>query len=348
MFRELQVLNIIIAVAIFAIAVILSLTTIYFSRMLKRRIASNSHAKQLSKTFDRMARALIALFVIDGILLALMSLAVNGSALYSSLAIICAVIAVVVITEVIIRNIGAFFTWHLTRTQERTRKHVNTGAALFLKRILQILICAVSLICILSILGISISPLIASLGIGGLAVALAVQPTLENFFAGMQIVSDNAVHVGDFIELNADMRGYVIDVGWRSTKIRTPTNNILVAPNSSLAHSQLVNYNQPNHAVNIFIRCGVSYENDLNHISAIALEVVSDIRNRMDEAVKNFEPRVVFDEFGESNIILLVALQAKDRLSGISLKNELIMRLHQRFREENVKINYPLRLTHPL
>jgi small-conductance mechanosensitive channel len=254
---------------------------------------------------------------------------------------------VVVITYVIVQNIGILFTWRLTRIQERSRKHVNTGAALFFKRLFQLLICAISLICILNLLGVSIGPLLASLGIGGLAVALAMQSTLENFFAGMQIVSDNVVHVGDFIELNDHLRGYVVDVGWRSTKIRTPANNIIIAPNSSLASSQLVNYNQPSHAVNVSVRCGVSYDNNLSHIKNTALEVASEIEKRMDEAVKNFEPRIAFDEFGESNIVFFVVLQAKDRLASVNLKSELIMRLHQRFREENIQINYPLRLTHP-
>ncbi|MCL2615818.1 MAG: mechanosensitive ion channel family protein [Dehalococcoidia bacterium] len=346
MFRELHILDAVIAAAIFVVAIILSLGTIYVSRRLKHRSAKHTLAKTFSKTIDRLARALISLFLVDGLLLSVMSLTTIGSALHSTLARTCSVMAVLVLTYIILRNIGTLFTWRLTHMQERTRKHINTGAALFSKRIIQTLICAISLIWILTLLGIAIGPLLASLGIGGLAVALALQPTLENFFAGMQIVSDNVVHVGDFVEINDQLRGYVVDVGWRSTKIRTPANNIIVAPNSSLSSTQLVNYNQPNHAVNVNVRCGVSYENNLDQIKQIALRVASEIEKRMDEAVKNFEPRVAFDEFGESNVMLFVVLQAKDRLAAINLRSELVMRLHQRFREENIKINYPLRLTH--
>jgi len=246
-----------------------------------------------------------------------------------------------------LRNIGTIFTWRLSILQARTTRHINTGAALFFKRIIQIVLSAISLMLILALLGIPVGPLLASLGIGGIAVALAIQPTLANFFAGMQIVSDNVVHIGDFVELDDKLRGYVVDIGWRSTKIRTTANNIIIAPNSILADSKLINYNQPNHTVNVIVRCGVSYENNLDYVKKLALEVAADIEARMDEAVKNFEPRVAFDEFGESNIVFVMVLQAKDRLASINLKSELIARLHQRFREENIKINYPLRLTHP-
>jgi small-conductance mechanosensitive channel len=344
-FRDNTLLNAICAAAIFVVAIIISWGITCFSRLVKRRLARHNLAKLFSKTTEQIARALITLIIIDGLLIALMSL--TALAAWRPLLLkSCCIIAVVVITYGVIRNVGAFFVWRLTRMQERSNKHINTGAAIFFKRILQLLICAVSLILILSIMGVSVGPLLASLGIGGLAVALALQPTLENFFAGMQIVSDNVVHVGDFVELNDKLRGYVVDIGWRSTKIRTPLNNIIIAPNASLAASQLVNYNQPNHTVNITVRCGVSYENNLDHIRKIAMEVARTLAEHMDEAVKNFEPRVAFDEFGESNIMLFVVLQAKDRLSSINLKSALIMRLHQRFREENIKINYPLRLTH--
>ncbi|MCL2707100.1 MAG: mechanosensitive ion channel family protein [Dehalococcoidia bacterium] len=346
MFSDNTVLNAIIAACIFVAAIILSLGVTYFSRVIKRRFSSHSLARLLLKTIDRIARAIVALFIINGALLALASL--NALSTWRAhILIACAIVFILVVTYILLRNIGTIFTWRLSILQARTTRHINTGAALFFKRIIQIVLSAISLMLILALLGIPVGPLLASLGIGGIAVALAIQPTLANFFAGMQIVSDNVVHIGDFVELDDKLRGYVVDIGWRSTKIRTTANNIIIAPNSILADSKLINYNQPNHTVNVIVRCGVSYENNLDYVKKLALEVAADIEARMDEAVKNFEPRVAFDEFGESNIVFVMVLQAKDRLASINLKSELIARLHQRFREENIKINYPLRLTHP-
>jgi len=173
-----------------------------------------------------------------------------------------------------------------------------------------------------------------------------LQPTIGNFFAGSQVITDRVARVGDFIEINDQLRGYVTEVGWRSTRIRTPLNNIIIIPNSILANSHVINYNMPNTAVSILVSCGVSYDRDVTRVKQIALEGANDVVQNRDEAVKTFEPWVGCDNFGDSNISFGIFVQAKDRLSSFNLKNELIMSLHERFRKENITINYPVRMTY--
>jgi small-conductance mechanosensitive channel len=188
--------------------------------------------------------------------------------------------------------------------------------------------------------------MIAGLGLGGLAVALALQPTLSNFFAGTQIVSDRVVRVGDYIELdNGVIRGYVTDVGWRSTRMRTPFNNLVIIPNSRLADSVITNYHGPNMELAVIVNAGVSYSSDLAHVEGIALTVAREVIQDLDEAVKTFEPWFGYEEFGESNINFWVWLQAKNRIASFRVKSELIKRLHARFDQEGITINYPVRTT---
>lgn len=333
------------AVAIVVTAVILAWLISYASRIIKRRLANKKGAGTFSVAIDGAAIPLVILIVVEGIVLALMSISYLES-WQDGLIKACIGAIIVVATYGIARISSSMITRYLTRLKERSARPLDLGVAMFFKRITQIVIYAVGLLLLLDYLGVPISPLIASLGIGGLAVALALQPTLSNFFAGTQVVSDRVARIGDFIELDDRIRGYVTDIGWRSTKIRTPYNNIMIIPNSILANSQVTNYNMPNTAVAVKVDCGVSYSSNLSRVRELALEVASEIVASRDEAVKTFEPGMGFDNFGDSNVVFWVWIQAKDRLSSFNLKSELIIRLHQRFQQENITINYPVRVTY--
>jgi small-conductance mechanosensitive channel len=97
----------------------------------------------------------------------------------------------------------------------------------------------IGLLVLLGTMGISVTPIVASLGITSLAVALALQPTLENFFSGVQLVIDKPIRVGDFIELESGEQGFVDHIGWRSTWIRMLPNNTVIMPNSVLSQSKI-------------------------------------------------------------------------------------------------------------
>ena len=206
-----------------------------------------------------------------------------------------------------------------------------------------IVVYAFGVLVLLDYLDIAITPIVAGLGIGGLAVALALQPTLTNFFASTQIVSDRVVRVGDYVELDSGVRGYVTDVGWRSTRIRTSFNNMVIIPNSRLADSIITNYHGPSMELAVIVNAGVSYSSDLAHVESVALKVAREVIQDLDEAVKTFEPWFGYEEFGESNINFWVWLQATDRIASFRVKSELIKRLHARFNQEGITINYPVR-----
>lgn len=124
----------------------------------------------------------------------------------------------------------------------------------------------IGVLVLLGTLGISITPLIASLGIGSLAVALALQPTLENFFSGVQLLVDRPIRVGDFIELDSGEQGFVEKIGWRSTWIKMLPNNTVIMPNSVLSESKIINYFYPSREMPVSVEVGVHYDSDLEHV----------------------------------------------------------------------------------
>ena len=149
--------------------------------------------------------------------------------------------------------------------------------------------------------------------------------------------------IGYYIELDEGTRGYVTDVGWRSTRIRTPFNNIVIVPNSRLAESIITNYYGPSMEIAVIVSAGVSYASDLKHVEEVTLSVAREVIEELDGSVKTFEPWFGYEAFGDSNIDFWVWLQAKDRRNSFVVKSELMKRLHSRFRDEGIEINYPVR-----
>ena len=147
----------------------------------------------------------------------------------------------------------------------------------------------------------------------------------------------------DFIELEGGPSGFIVDVGWRSTKIQSRFNNLVIIPNSRLAQSIITNYSSPTPAINVRVTCGVSYESDLKQVEKIVLEIANDTIMDSPHAINENPPFFGFSEFGDSNIDFWVVIQASDRLGSFALKSTLIKNIHTRFSKEGIEINYPVR-----
>ena len=233
--------------------------------------------------------------------------------------------------------------WYLRAIAARTATDLDAKLLPPIRRVLPLTIYFVGALVALDNLDISISPLLAGLGIGGLAVALAVQPTLSNFFAGTYLVTEGELKEGDFIELESGPSGYITGVGWRSPKIRSRYNNLIIVPNAHIASSVVTNYSSPSPAMNVIVTCGVSYDADLERVENLVMQVAQQIIDQSPDAVKENPPYFGFSEFGDSNIDFWVFLQARDRWGTFTVTNDLIKRIHARFKEEDIEINYPMR-----
>ena len=225
----------------------------------------------------------------------------------------------------------------------RTSTQLDNQLIPSFKRMLPILIYSLGILWMLAIFEIEISPLLATLGIGGIAIALAAQPTLSNYFAGTYVISEGEIEVGDFIEIEGGPSGFVEDISWRSTKLRSRFNNLIIIPNSMMSDNMITNYSRPALAMNVIVTGGVSYSSDLQQVEDILMEVANKIVVDSEHAVTETEPRAGFSTFGDSNIDFWVFLQATDRAGSFQLKSQLIKQIHERFNEAGVVINYPIR-----
>ncbi len=199
---------------------------------------------------------------------------------------------------------------------------------------------------ILQTLGISITPLITALGIGGLAVALALQTTLSNLFAGLQIIMSKQLEVGDYVKLGSGEKGYVTDISWRNTTIRELPNNLIVVPNSKLANAILINYNRPQREMSVIVQVGVSYDSDLEKVEKITIEVAKDVMQKVQGAQSEFEPFIRYHTFADSSINFSVIMRVKEFVNQYLIKHEFIKKLHKRYNQEGINIPFPIRTVH--
>jgi small-conductance mechanosensitive channel len=205
------------------------------------------------------------------------------------------------------------------------------------------LVLVVGILIILESLGISITPILTALGVGGLAVALALQDTLSNLFAGIHVIASGQLKPGHYMKLGSGEEGYVRDITWRYTTITTLQNNTVIVPNAKLASAIVTNYNIPNEEMSISVDIGVSYESDLEKVERVTIEVARGVMKDVHGGVTDFEPAVSYYKFGDSGIYFNVALRARAFVDQYAIKHELIKRLHKSYRDEGIEIPYPAR-----
>ena len=204
-------------------------------------------------------------------------------------------------------------------------------------------VAAIGLVVVLDTLGIKITGLLATLGIGGLAIGLALQDTLSNFFAGLRILAAGKIRPGDFIRLDNGLEGTVHDITWGQTTVLQPPNNLVLVPNSRLAASVTVNFSLPEQAQNFTVPLSVSRESDLEKVEMVTMQVARETLRVVEEAVADFEPRVRFDGFGDSGINVNVVLRARHYDMRGRIVHEFTKRLLARYRAEGIALGAPLR-----
>jgi small-conductance mechanosensitive channel len=250
---------------------------------------------------------------------------------------------IIVAAVAVVRLLNTFLLWYSQEVAPRTKTNLDDKLLPLIRRVGQVVIYALTLLILLDQLGINISPLLAGLGIGGLAVALALQPTLNNFLAGTFVVSDAVIHIGDYVKLDGGPEGFVENIGWRVTKLRHWQGNLIVIPNSKVSDAIVTDFEQPDKTVVFALDCGVSYESDLEKVEKVVLEEAKAILKKLPEGNKDFIPAVRFGQFGDSNINFTVSMKANDRAGQFLVRHEFIKALHTRFNREGIEIQYPVR-----
>ena len=219
----------------------------------------------------------------------------------------------------------------------------ETVSSSILGNIIRVIVYCLGIILILHNFGIAIAPLVTALGVGGLAVALALQSTLSNLFAGLQIIASGKINIGDFVQLENGQKGFIRDITWRNTAIETSQNNFVIVPNSKMADSIIENFFLVNKEITFHVLVRVGYESDLEMVEKVSVEVAKEILEKNEGGVKDFQPFVRFYNFGESSIDLKIFLHVKEYADQLLICSEFIKALQRRYRAVGINIPFPIR-----
>jgi small-conductance mechanosensitive channel len=207
-----------------------------------------------------------------------------------------------------------------------------------------VVVATIGLLILLNTLGISITPILTALGVGGLAVALALQDTLSNLFAGFYMSMAGQVRVGDYIKLSSGEEGYVHDISWRCTALRALPNNLIVVPNNKLSQAILTNYHLPEKRMSLLIPIGVSYSSDPDEVERILIEEATLGAKDIPGLLAEPAPFVRFiPGFGDSSLNFTLICQVSEFVDQYLAQHELRKRILKRFRKEGVEIPFPIR-----
>ncbi len=207
--------------------------------------------------------------------------------------------------------------------------------------ITKVLVFGLGLLVILQSLGISITPILTALGVGGLAVALALQDTLSNLFSGVQVLASGQIKPGNYIKIGSGEEGYVVDITWRNTTLKALQNNLIVIPNSKIAQSIITNYDGPTKEMALGVSFTVAYGTDLEKLKKAVLETGDYVMQNTAGGVPEHKTVLRLTGMGNYGLEFVAALKVKEFPEQYTVKHEYLERLYLRFMKDGIEIPYP-------
>ena len=232
------------------------------------------------------------------------------------------------VSEVLVRLVRA----------QRATSDASLRTTTLTENVVKIVVVILGFLVILNGLGLSITPMLTALGVGGLAIALALQDTLSNLFAGLYLTVAKQIRIGNYIRLASGEEGYLVDIDWRASRLRQLSNNTVLIPNAKLSQSIVTNYHFPEQELAIVIEASVDYGSNLEEVERITKEVGRDVMKNVTGGVRTHEPIVYFHTLGDPGIGFSVILRAREFVDQFPIKHEFVKRLHRRYADEGIQI----------
>ncbi len=284
--------------------------------------------------FQSLHRMTFIWFVLAGFFWAILSSPVKPG-IANVLQKIITIILLYSVTLVLARLTAGFVNLFVQRTEG-----VSTS---LLSNLAKTIVLVLGTLILLQTVGIEITPIVTTLGIGGLAVGLALQDTLANLFSGFYLVISKQVRAGDYVKLDDGHQGYVTDINWRNTTIKEISNNVIIVPNSKLASAIFTNYHLPAKEITLTMNVGVSYDSDLELVEKVTVEVAKEVMQEIAPELIQIEPYLRFHTFNDFSIDYTLYMRVSEYFDQRIGKHLLVKKLHKRYQQEGIEIPFPIR-----
>ena len=229
--------------------------------------------------------------------------------------------------------------WLEETWRERTASTLDEGLLPLLRKAAKASVAVLGVLIVLGKWGVQIGPLVGALGIGGLAVALALNSSLSNIFSGIQLILDRSVNVGDKVQLESGEVGVVLDIGLRTTLMRTYDNEVISLPNSQLANARIKNFTRPDATIRVSVNFAVAYGSDVAEVK----RVVSDAISQLDDILQEPGPQVLFLNMGDFSLDMCARVWVDDYGKQFARQLEMTERIYDCLNERGIEIPFPTR-----
>jgi MscS family membrane protein len=222
---------------------------------------------------------------------------------------------------------------------ERTDSTLDDGLLPLLRKVVKTSIVILGVLLIMGNWGVQIGPVLGALGIGGLAIGLALNSSLANIFGGIQLILDRSLNVGDKVMLESGEVGVVLDVGLRSTKMRTYDNEVIFLPNSQLANARVKNFTKPDVTIRVTVNFAVAYGSDVARVKQIVLDVIS----KLDDILEEPAPQVLFLNMSDYSLDMCARVWVDDYGKQFARKLEMTELVYTTLNKSGIEIPFPTR-----
>jgi MscS family membrane protein len=302
------------------------------------RIARFTRTELDDRVRQRITPPIELLTITAGLYLAVLSFPIQDRVQHI-LAGVVFIVNVLIFSTIIYRVADEFLTWYANRVEVRTGTKIGTQIFPLVRKVFTIfLVCAV-LIVVLKHFGYDALSLLTALGIGSLAIGLAAKDTLANMISGFTLMVDRPFRIGDRIQLASGKSGDVVDIGLRSTRIKTVDNTLLIIPNSELCNSTVLNMAFPDMISQGRISIGVAYGSDVEKVKSIMREIAKE----NPEVLQEPSPEAYFLSFGDSALNMVLVFWVNDYTKTFTVTDQINMLLMAAFTKNDIQIPYPTR-----
>ena len=225
----------------------------------------------------------------------------------------------------------------LLRNTSRSEAAAAMPTTTILVNITKIVISLLGLLAIFHSLGVSVTPMLTALGVGGLAVALALQDTLSNLFSGLQIIATKQVEIGDYIKLSTGEEGQIVDIAWRVTTMKTNVDNLIIIPNAKFSSTNLTNFSRPQKYSIVVIPMLIAHGTDLDAAERIAFAAIDEFVSAGAVPLVT-KPDVAYSDVTELGIRMNILIEAKDYPDHRHLRHKIIKALVAAFTTNGIKL----------